>query len=36
MESVPKNNHLAQKTINMTGNETDNTAVTMNGYNTNS
>lgn len=35
MESVPKSNHLAQKTTIMTGNETDNTAVTMNGYNTN-
>jgi len=36
MESNPKNNNLAQKTTTMTGNETDNTAVTMNGYNTNS
>jgi hypothetical protein len=35
MEIVPKNSNLAQKTSTMTGNETDNTAVTMNGYNTN-
>lgn len=33
MESVPKNNHLGQKTSHTSGNETDNTAVTMNGFN---
>lgn len=34
MEGVPKNNSIGQKTSHSSGNETDNTAVTMNGFNT--
>ncbi len=35
MDGITKNNSLGQKTSNSSGNETDNTAVTINGFNTN-